>query len=46
MFAKNLREQFFLSKVQFKDLLPRLQLNWQQRLRRPLPDSVKLARFY
>ena len=27
----------------FKDLLPQLQLNWQQRLRRPLPDSVKFA---
>lgn len=27
----------------FKDLLPRLHLNWQQRLRRPLPDSVKFA---
>lgn len=27
----------------FKDLLPQLQLSWQQRLRRPLPDSVKLA---
>ncbi|BAY77183.1 hypothetical protein NIES25_69160 (plasmid) [Nostoc linckia NIES-25] len=28
----------------FKDLLPQLQLNWQQRLKRPLPDSVKFAR--
>jgi hypothetical protein len=27
----------------FKDLLPRLQINWQQRLRRPLADSVKFA---
>lgn len=27
----------------FKDLLPRLQLNWQQRIKRPLPDSVKLT---
>lgn len=27
----------------FKDLLPQLQLNWQKRLRRPLPDSVKFA---
>jgi hypothetical protein len=27
----------------FKDLLPQLQLNWQQRLRRPLSDSVKFA---
>ena len=27
----------------FKDLLPQLQFNWQQRLRRPLPDSVKFA---
>jgi hypothetical protein len=27
----------------FKDLLPQLQLNWQQRLRRPLPDSVKFT---
>jgi hypothetical protein len=27
----------------FKDLLPQLQLNWQQRLRRPLPNSVKFA---
>ena len=27
----------------FKDLLPQLQLSWQQRLRRPLPDSVKFA---
>lgn len=28
----------------FKDLLPRLQQNWQQRTQRPLPDSVKFAR--
>jgi hypothetical protein len=27
----------------FKDLIPQLQLNWQQRLRRPLPDSVKFS---
>ena len=27
----------------FKDLLPQLQLNWQRRLKRPLPDSVKFA---
>jgi hypothetical protein len=27
----------------FKDLLPQLQLKWQQRLKRPLPDSVKFA---
>lgn len=27
----------------FKDLLPQLQLNWQKRVRRPLPDSVKFA---
>ncbi|BAZ33789.1 hypothetical protein NIES4074_63030 (plasmid) [Cylindrospermum sp. NIES-4074] len=27
----------------FKDLLPQLQINWQQRLKRPLPDSVKFA---
>ncbi len=27
----------------FKDLLPQLQRNWQQRLQRPLPDSVKVA---
>jgi hypothetical protein len=27
----------------FKDLLPQLQLNWQQRLNRPLPDRVKFA---
>jgi hypothetical protein len=27
----------------FKDLLPQLQQNWQQRLRRPLPDSIKFA---
>jgi hypothetical protein len=27
----------------FKDLLPKLQFNWQQRIRRPLPDSVKFA---
>lgn len=27
----------------FKDLLPQLQLNWQKRLRRTLPDSVKFA---
>jgi Transposase DDE domain len=26
-----------------KDLLPQLQQNWQQRLKRPLPDSVKFA---
>jgi len=28
----------------FKDLLPQLQHNWQQRRRRPLPDSIKFAR--
>ncbi|MBW4450033.1 MAG: IS4 family transposase [Spirirestis rafaelensis WJT71-NPBG6] len=28
----------------FKDLLPQLQHNWQQRTQRPLPDSVKFAR--
>ena len=28
----------------FKDLLPQLQQNWQQRTQRPLPDSVKFAR--
>lgn len=28
----------------FKDLLPQLQQNWQQRQRRPVPDSVKFAR--
>jgi len=27
----------------FKDLLSQLQRNWQQRLKRPLPDSVKFA---
>ena len=27
----------------FTDLLPQLQLNWRQQLRRPLPDSVKFA---
>ena len=27
----------------FQDLLPRLQLNWQQRVKRPLPDSVKFT---
>lgn len=27
----------------FNDLLPQLQLNCQQRLKRPLPDSVKFA---
>lgn len=27
----------------FKDLLPRLQQNWQQRIQRPLPDSVKFT---
>lgn len=27
----------------FKDVLPQLQLNWQKRVRRPLPDSVKFA---
>jgi Transposase DDE domain len=27
----------------FKDLLPQLQLNWQQRVKRPLPDSLKFA---
>ncbi len=27
----------------FKDLLPQLQFNWQQRVKRPLPDSVKYA---
>jgi len=28
----------------FKDLLPQLQQNWQQRTQRPLPDSVKFTR--
>ena len=28
----------------FKDLLPQLQQNWQQRQRRSLPDSIKFAR--
>lgn len=28
----------------FKNLLPQLQYNWQQRTKRPLPDSVKFAR--
>ena len=28
----------------FKDLLPQFQQNWQQRLKRPLPDSIKFAR--
>jgi Transposase DDE domain len=32
-----------LSERVFKDLLPQLQLNWQQRVRRPLPDSVKFT---
>jgi len=27
----------------FKDLLPQLQQRWQQRLSRPLPDSIKFA---
>src|SRR4028118_394154 len=27
----------------FKDLLPQLQQNWQQRDKRPLPDSIKFA---
>jgi hypothetical protein len=27
----------------FKDLLPKLQQNWQQRTQRPLPDSIKFA---
>ena len=27
----------------FKNLLPQLQFNWQQRVKRPLPDSVKYA---
>lgn len=27
----------------FKDLLPQLQQNWQQRPQRPLPDSIKFA---
>lgn len=27
----------------FKDLLPKLQFNWQQRFKRPLPDSVKFS---
>lgn len=27
----------------FKDLLPLLQQNWQQRTQRPLPDSIKFA---
>lgn len=28
----------------FKDLLPQLQQNWQQRTQRPLPDGIKFAR--
>ncbi len=28
----------------FKDLLPKFQQNWQQRSKRPLPDSIKFAR--
>jgi hypothetical protein len=28
----------------FKDLLPQLQQNWQQRDKRPLPDSINCAR--
>ena len=27
----------------FKDLLPKLQQNWQQRSQRPLPESIKFA---
>ena len=30
----------------FKDLLPQLQQNWQQREQRPLPDSIKFALKY
>lgn len=27
----------------FKDLLPQFQQNWQQRNKRPIPDSIKFA---
>lgn len=30
----------------FKDILPQLQQNWQQREQRPLPDSIKFALKY
>lgn len=45
---KSLSERFLVFPSElfervFKDLLPQLQLNWQQRLRRPLPDSVKFT---
>ena len=46
---KSLSERFLVFPAElfervFKDLLPHLQQNWQQRTQRPLPDSVKFAR--
>ncbi|MBD2451615.1 hypothetical protein H6G76_31755 [Nostoc sp. FACHB-152] len=45
---KSLSERFLVFPSElfervFKDLIPQLHLNWQQRLRRPLPDSIKFA---
>lgn len=45
---KSLSERFLVFPAElfervFQDLLPQLELNWQKRLRRPLPDSVKFA---
>ncbi|BAT56866.1 hypothetical protein NOS3756_58860 (plasmid) [Nostoc sp. NIES-3756] len=45
---KSLSERFLVFPSElfervFKDLIPQLHLHWQQRLRRPLPDSIKFA---
>ncbi|MCP6761091.1 MAG: hypothetical protein NHB32_20630 [Fischerella sp. CENA71] len=45
---KSLSERFLVFPSElfervFKDLIPQLHLNWQQRLRRPLPDSIKFT---
>lgn len=45
---KSLSERFLVFPSElfervFKDLIPQLHLNWQQRLRRPLPDSIKFS---
>jgi hypothetical protein len=45
---KSLSERFLVFPAElfervFQDLLPQLEMNWQKRLRRPLPDSVKFA---
>jgi len=45
---KSLSERFLVFPSElfervFKDLIPQLHLNWQQRRRRPLPDSIKFS---